>query len=204
MSKRVVVFVIMALVLSVAFTDIVSARVVEEHIWLVPAGDIDGKTLGYLKNNLPDCFPMTMNVTVDALKEIPKSAYNSSKKKYNADVILDDISNRTTVDVTNERALVVTDVELYTLDADSVSGISDVKKGISVISLKDGSGNLTLEKTLKLAVRELAHSWGLADCVNPRCIMNPTEHRRDTFCHECRIKLRHRYDKPLIKMPQIL
>jgi archaemetzincin len=190
------------------------AKVVEEHIFLIPIGKVDGKVLQYLKDKLPGCFPMTMNVAIDPQEEMPQSAYDQSRKQYRAAAVADEISQRITIDLRDERLLVVTDADLYAPELNFVFGLADAKKGIAVISLArlrnefyglKADEGLFLERALKEAVHELGHSWGLTHCPDARCVMffsnslADTDKKRNTFCHACRTRLRHRYDKPLIR-----
>lgn len=111
------------------------AKVFEECVYLIPAGKVDKKVLEKLKEKLPGLFPMSVKAVIDPEKEIPQAAYDPSRKQYDAQAVLDDISGRINLALTNERALIVTDADLYVPDLNFVFGLADAKKGICIISL---------------------------------------------------------------------
>jgi archaemetzincin len=53
---------------------------------------------------------------------------------------------------------------------------------------------------MKEAIHELGHSYGLAHCSRPKCVMffsnslQDTDRKRSAFCVDCRMKLDKRYD----------
>ena len=178
------------------------AKVIEECIYLVPAGNVDKKVLEKLKDKLPGVFPMTVKVMIDQSKDIPQAAYDPLRKQYSAQAILDDISQRITLTLINERALIVTDVDLYAPDLNFVFGLADAKKGIGIISIArlktDGNVAILYERALKEAAHELGHSWNIPHCPSPKCIMffsgslADTDKKRDSFCYKCQIGLENR------------
>ena len=118
------------------------------------------------------------------------------------------------IDIRDENALIITDVDLYMPDLNFVFGLADAKKKVCIISLTRLKNEfyglkpdyrLLIERAMKEAVHELGHTWGLAHCPDARCVMHfsdslkDTDNKRSTFCRSCRDALRHRYDKPLFK-----
>lgn len=195
--------VLIFLVVLIFLPNISQAKIVEEHIYIVPAGGVDKSIIEDIKQKLPGSFPMSVNAAIDPQEDIPQSAYNPSRNQYNAQNILDDISQRITVDTVNERALVITDVDLYMPDLNFVFGLADAKKGICIISLARLKNK---ERAVKEAIHELGHSWGLDHCPNPKCVMffseslSEMDKKRDTFCRTCQDKLHNRYVKPLVNV----
>lgn len=213
------IFIILSFLLSATLPDTSEAKVVEEHIYLVPAGDVDSKIVEGIKARLPGSFPMNVNAALEKHENITEAAYDPSRKQYNAETVLDDISGRLFLDTANERALVIVDVDLYAPDLNFVFGLSNAKRGVCIISLArlknefyglKPDNNLLLDRAVKEAVHEIGHSWGLAHCSNPKCVMffsnglPDTDGKRDTFCHDCRNKLHERYGKPLLGSLPIL
>lgn len=195
--------------------DLSQAKIVEEHIYIVPDGNVEKSVIENIKQKLPGSFPMSVNAVIDPQEDMPQGAYNPLRKQYNVQSISDDISRRITVDVVNERALVITDVDLYMPDLDFVFGFADAKKGICVISLTrlrnefygfKPDNNLFIARAVKEAVYELGRSWGLDHCPNLKCVMNftnslsDTDRKRNTFCPACQNKLHSRYGKPLLNI----
>jgi len=190
------------------------AKVIDEHIYLVPVGNVDSKVVEAIKRDLPNNMPMTLKIEIAPQEKIPESAYSSSRKQYNADIILNDISRRIRLDVRVESALVITDVDLYSKELDFVSGASDQSKLIGLISLsrlknelygEKPDNKLFLKRVVKEAASEMGHALGLSNCPNKKCVMyysdtiSDMEKRKSSFCHECYMKLRQRYIAPFVK-----
>jgi archaemetzincin len=199
---------IMSLFILAAFlAGAAEARVIEECVYLVPAGKVDKKVLEKLKEKLPGSFPMTMKAVFDPQREIAQAAYDPSRRQYSARAIIDDISRQINLAIVNERALIVTEADLYEPDLNFVFGLADAKKGICIISLArlknefyglKPDEKLLYARALKEAAHELAHSWKLEHCPNPKCAMffsnslADTDRKRDSFCYKCRIALENR------------
>lgn len=206
-------FILSLLISSLFIPDRAGAKVIAEHVYLVPTPEADEKTLEYIKDNLPGSLPMSVKVMIDPRQNMPQDAHDPSRNQYNAETALDDIARRVTLVTVNERALIVTDVDLYAQDLNFVYGLSNAKKGVCIISsarlknefygLKPDS-KLFLARALKEAIHELGHSWGLIHCSNPKCVMffsnaiSDTDRKRSAFCRDCRDKLRRRYEQPLL------
>lgn len=186
------------------------ARVIEEHIYIVPAGAAEERVLKSIKDALPRSLPMTSNAAIEPALEMPKAAYDASRKQYDARAALDELSRRITLTPVNERVIVITDADLYVQGMDFALGLADPKKGIAIISLArlKADYRLFIQRALKEAVYELGHSWGLEDCADPKCVMcisnslSEMDKKRGTFCHGCRSKLSQRNASPILKMPR--
>jgi archaemetzincin len=195
------------LVVLVCLTDTSSAKVVDEHIRIIPAGQIDNKIVGDLKNRLSGSFPMTTSLEVAARKELPQAAYNEERKQYDAQTIIDGIARQIGIDADNESVLILVDVDLYKANQDFVFGLSDKKKSINIISIaRFGSEkNLLLARSAKEALYELGHSWSVEDCPSIRCVMHYSDNvqsidkKGGIFCNKCRDVILLRYTKPLFK-----
>jgi len=210
-----IVPVLIFLIALISPSDVSDARIVDEHIYIVPAGGVDKGVIASIKQRLPGSFPMSVNAAIDPQEDIPQAAYNPSRKQYNAQNVLDEIARRVTVDIVNERVLVITDADLYMPELDFVFGLADAKKGVCIISLArlrnefygyKPDDNLFIDRAVKEAIHELGHSWGLGRCSNPKCAaffsnsLPETDRKRNTFCNECRNKLHNRYGKPLVSV----
>ena len=188
------------------------AITVDEHVYLIGAGSVDKVVLEKIKEHFADNFPARVKVVIDERREIPASAYDPSRKQYNAQAVLDDISGRITIAMTDERILVVVDSDLYVPGASYVLGLAEAKRGISIMSLarlknefyglkKDD--RLFYDRVLKEAIREVGLSRGLSDCPNPKCVMHSSgvvsdsDKKRSAFCNDCQLKLHRSYNAPL-------
>ena len=193
------------LILPLLFTLLVplaaDARVIEECIYLVPAGKVDKKVLEKLKGKIPGIFPMSVKAVIDPEKPLPESAYDASRLQYDAEKVIDGISQQLVLTIINERALIITDKDLYVPGVDFIFGLADAKKGVCIVSLArlSGEGNLFVERVLKEAARELGRSWKLPDCPSQKCVMHPSsaaadiDKERESFCYKCGIALENRY-----------
>lgn len=195
------------LLAALLFPDAAPAKVVEECVYIVPAGKVDKKVLANLKEKLPGIFPMSSKAVMDQERELPQAAYDPSRKQYDARKVLDAISQQVVLAITNERAIIVTDADLYVPGADFVFGLADGKKGVAIISLarlsgefygQKADGKLLASRALKEAARELARSWKLSDCSSRKCVMFPSsdpaviDKERESFCYKCRVALEKR------------
>ena len=198
---------IVLLALALFFPSAAGAKVIEECVYLVPAGKVDKKVLAKLKEKLPGIFPMSVKAVIDPEQKLPQSAYDTSRAQYDAQKTLDAISQQLVLTIINERALIITDQDLYVPGVDFVFGLADDKKGVLIVSLARLAGEfygqkaderLLAERALKEAARELGRSWKLPDCPSQKCVMHPSsspadiDKERESFCYKCCIALENR------------
>lgn len=190
----------------------VFAKVIDERIYLIPAGSIDKKVLDDLKSRVPGLISISAGVTIDPRQELPSEGYDTSRKQSSAEIALSHIAARTTIDTANECALIITDTDLYTQGSDHAFGFADAKKVMGILSLArlknefyalKPDDRLFYDRTLKEALYVLGRSWGLGECKNPRCVMyfskeiSDVDKKQKRFCVECDKSLRHRYSNAL-------
>ena len=196
----------------ISFSIPASAKVMDERIYLIPAGKIDRKVLEDLKERIPGLLPISAGVAIDPGQELSSEGYDTSRKQYSAEMALAHIAARTTIDTSNECVLIITDADLYTQGSDQTFGFADAKKVMSVLSLarlknefyglKPDERSLH-DRVLKEALYGLGRSWGLGDCKNPRCVMyfskevSDIDKKQNRLCVECDKSLRHRYSNSL-------
>jgi archaemetzincin len=193
--------------------DVGLARSVDERVYIVPAGPVDQKIVTALKERLPGCLPMAAKAVIEPPKDLPHAAYDAARNQYNAETMLGVLSRRVVIGEAMERALFVVDVDLYSSGPDPVFGLADPKKGACIISLArlrnefyglKPDNRLFIDRVVKEAVRELGRTYGIDGCSDRRCVMFSSgnlpgdDKKRDTFCVECRIKLRKRYGGSII------
>ncbi|MDD5428747.1 MAG: archaemetzincin [Candidatus Omnitrophica bacterium] len=198
-------FIILALLSLPVFADSGMAKIMDEHIYIIPAGRIDKDITGFVKDKIPGTIPANAKAEVDRQMELPELAYDPSRKQYDAVMMLDEMSRDITIDTGVERAIIITDADLYAPDSDFVLGFADAKRGIAVVSTARLGGEKLAERVLKESMRELGISRGLTDCPDRKCAMyfsnnvSGIDAKRSAFCRDCRDKLRRQYIRPIMK-----
>lgn len=204
-----------ALYLCMAFSApcAVEARSVDERVYLVPAGAVDARIVEKIKEALPGSFPMAVKAAVEPEREMPRHSYDPSRKQYDARIALDELSPRVRISPEMERALFITDADLFVPEKDFVFGLSDKDKGASIMSLKrlrnefygaKADERAFIGRAVNEALRRLGYSWGLSGCPDRRCAMYTPEKMTDDavsrarFCLDCQIRLRRRYSGSLL------
>jgi archaemetzincin len=176
------------------------AKIIDEHIYLVPSGNVEKNALENIKGRLPDYMPMRIKVEISPAEKLPQSAYDPARNQYNAEAVMRDIARRITMDKRNERIMIITDADLYSKDLDFVFGSADPDIGSCIISLarlkNEFYGNKPDEKIfygrlLKEAAHELAHALGIKHCLSRKCVMymsntiQEMDKKGAKFCPEC-------------------
>ena len=177
----------------------------EEKIYLVPVGNIDKEILENIKIELSGVLPQPAEIEIAPEEKLPESAYNPSRKQYRAGAILEYLLPRIRISLKNERALIIADVDLYEKGLNYVFGKAESNRGVCIISLArlrnefyglKPNPELFLKRSIKEAVHELGHTWGIVHCPNPKCVMYFSNSILDTdrkdfiFCSLCQKKLR--------------
>lgn len=174
-----------------------------ETLFLVPLEQIDQQILEKLRNCLAEIFPV--HVQISNPLALPKGAYNPKRNQYNSSAILSYLLSQIEE---YDRLLAVTNLDLFTHGLNFVFGEADIIHRIVIISvirlrqefydLHEDSA-LFFNRTLKEAVHELGHTYGMTHCPNSKCVMHFSNSLLDTdkknykFCENCQLKLDHHY-----------
>lgn len=192
------------------------AKIIDERIYIIPLGNVDKKITEKIKEAIPPALEITAKVEVSAEKELPGTAYDASRKQYDADKVMRDILKKFVLDIRIESALILTDADIYSKEADFVFGSSDERKKIAIVSLArlknefyglQSDNRLLASRAVKESVHEIGHSWGLSHCKNKRCVMylsdriEDIDKKSDSFCPACQRSVEKRYNSPLFKTP---
>jgi archaemetzincin len=162
-------------------------------IVLVPCGPVELKDLDVLMHALS---ARGMKVRIAKERKVPNDAFNRSRRQYKADSFL-----RIAQAEAGDRVLAVTNYDLYDGNLNFVFGLAESPGKRAVISffrLRMTADEETFrQRAVKEAVHELGHTWGLAHCPNPRCVMHFSNSLQDTDrketdpCESCDKKLQN-------------
>jgi archaemetzincin len=174
------------------------ARIELEMIVLIPIGEIEGAVLESLRQPLAQTFGQETQIS----GEMPllRENYYYSRNQYLASPLLSAIP----LPDPDNRVLGVVDVDIFAPGLNFVFGMADIPGGRALISLQrlrqefyglPRDEKLFSERTLKEAVHELGHTYGLEHCPDPTCVMHFSNRLRDTdvksweFCPKCQRKV---------------
>lgn len=168
-------------------------------IYLKPLGKIEEQILDILQQHLSRIFGDTVISPGD---QIPVSAFNDSRRQYNAASLLDLLKSYKMPE--RYKMLGIVDVDIYVPELNYVFGLADINGYCTIISLtrlrQEFYGlppdmRLFLDRVVKEATHELGHAFGLEHCDNNKCVMHfsnslqDTDIKGDVFCQKCKPKL---------------
>lgn len=159
-------------------------------------GSVESGVLAHLVGPIGNAFRRV--VRIGKPLEEPDYAYNPRRGQYLATSILQRLSGALLSD--EEKLLGVVDRDLYVPDLNFVFGLADPSAGVALISLtrlraefygQPPNEPLFLDRSVKEALHELGHTYGLAHCPDPDCVMHfsnsieDTDKKRAIFCPHC-------------------
>jgi archaemetzincin len=104
---------------------------------------------------------------------LPPSSWNASRRQYLSTDLLGALASIKRPEW--ERLIGIADVDLYVPDLNFVFGEADSRRGVAVFSLarlRAGADETLLSRRATTeAVHELGHTYGLAHCDKPTCVM---------------------------------
>lgn len=169
-------------------------------IYIIPVGEVEKETLLKLSWALKEKFEAVFEMGEPL--PILEDAYRAERGQYFATPILEELKQNIPKDA--EKVLGVLDVDIFVPALNFIFGQADLGGKVALISLirlrEEFYGNsknekLFFDRTIKEAVHELGHTFGLKHCDNPKCVMHFSNSLLDTdiketdFCEECRKKL---------------
>ncbi len=103
----------------------------------------------------------------------------------------------------------MTDLDIFVPGLDFVFGEADPAEGVAVISIarlreefhgREADQGLLLSRTIKAAMHEMGHLYGLKHCPDPSCVMGHSgsveekDRKNKDFCSLCRLRIKKSTD----------
>ncbi|HVA34142.1 MAG TPA: archaemetzincin family Zn-dependent metalloprotease [Candidatus Baltobacteraceae bacterium] len=168
----------------------------ESRVRIVPINTIDAVFLDRLALCLEERF--LADARVERSLVVPRSALNSTRQQ----LFLSTLTAKVLRAFPEENGilLAVTDFDLYKTSHRFIFGDGDDAQAVAAVSLhrlrsefygEEPDANLLFQRTLKEAVHELGHAFGLKHCYNARCAMYnsnsifETDNKMPHFCDVC-------------------
>jgi len=173
---------------------------VPEKVYLVPFGKTEQKTLEELQRPLEKAFGV--KVAIGSRAPLPREAYNPARRQYLSTAFLNALRRKHSKETC--KALGIVDVDLYVARLNFVFGEAEKPGKAAVISLTrlrpeyygdKEDRRLFADRTIKEAVHELGHTFGLGHCLYHECVMFFSNSLMDTdrksagFCKGCERRL---------------
>ncbi len=167
------------------------------NLLLIPLDQAKELKLDFLLALLAEIFQIKANLGRPL--KIPAEAYNYRRGQYNSSYILKRLGSILNL-ATNEKALLIADVDLYAEGLNFVFGEAEINGSLAIISvtrLRESFYGLPENEEIfqsrvkKEAIHELGHVFGLRHCSSSRCVMYFSNSLADTdrkswnFCPRC-------------------
>lgn len=154
-----------------------------------------------LLDNLAETLKKTLNINCEITEtmEMPDEAYDRERNQYHSTVIIKKLRTHRTSN--SHKILGVTEHDIFVPEFNYVFGQADINGPGAVISLhrlrqrfygKDDDDEIFHRRTMKEAIHELGHAWGVMHCKNSKCIMyfssiiEDTDKKLPEFCEKCK------------------
>jgi len=172
----------------------------EHKIILLPIGKVDGWVLDILEKDLAKTFECKIERHMPI--DLPGGAYNPERGQHYSSLILKKVHELIEVEK-QDKVFGITDVDLYTAGLNFVFGEAELGGQSAIISLTrlrqsyyslPENKTIFAERTIKEAVHELGHVFGLEHCPDPECVMYfsnsllDTDRKSVSFCPQCRAR----------------
>jgi archaemetzincin len=169
-------------------------------IALVPIGPPPAGLIPWLAARLPET--LGRGVVVGEGIPLPAAGYNPYRRQYRGEALL--AALRALPCPGAGRVLGLADADCYAPGLNFIFGQATLNGREALVALPrlrqsfydlPEAPGLFRQRALKEVVHELGHTWGLAHCPDPRCVMCFSNTLRDTdvkgtdFCRRCRGRL---------------
>jgi len=111
------------------------------------------------------------DIGIAAVIPLSEDAYDPSRDQYRSSALVEALVRHKQPEW--ERLLGITDVDLYTMGLNFVFGQADIERSVALFSLArlHADRDRFVQRAATEAIHELAHTYGLTHCKNPRCVM---------------------------------
>ncbi len=168
-------------------------------IYITSFGNIESRLLLATARNIKEIFGF--DVRLSSVPFPPRLGYNPARDQYHAGTILSYLSSVSFPHLI--KLVVLVSFDLYEENMNFVFGEAQLggrNAVVSIYRLRDKREKLFFERTFKEVNHELGHTFGLAHCDDPLCVMNFSNSLTDVdvkqrhFCERCRAKLESAFD----------
>lgn len=171
---------------------------------LVTIGSVPEKAFEWIENAAAEWFPLPLRRLPPL--SLPEGAYDKKRGQYQSVEIMKMLAQNAPPDAT--RVLGVTDVDLSIPMLTFLFGQAHLDGPIAVVSLcrlhqefygLPADETLLRERTVKEVLHELGHTFGLAHCSDPKCVMSLATHielvdgKEERYCARCGARLVERF-----------
>ncbi len=168
-------------------------------IGILSVGNVETTNLVPIKDGLPKVFPKTATRIFDENLQLSPNALDKKRGQYRSNQILAGIqayAQKTCFC----RVLGVLDTDIFVPDLNFVFGEATFPGNSALISLwrlkpefhgEPTNFELLADRSVKEAVHEVGHTFGLKHCHRPSCVMHfsnsifDTDKKQRVFCDEC-------------------
>jgi archaemetzincin len=170
-------------------------------VQLVPIGNIPQDLVSWLATSAEQVVPFQVKPGTSI--EIPPKAYDPNRDQYRGERLLDSLNKLE--DRKAERILGLIDVDCYAEGLNFIFGQASFSSRVAVVCLPrlhqsyyhlPEDAELFRERVLKEVIHELGHTWNLAHCPDPHCVMHfsnslpDTDKKKHEFCELCQRRLK--------------
>ncbi len=173
-------------------------------IGLLPIGSTSTGVILRLQEDIVDVFHNSVCIFLEEGLPLPPQSLNPARLQYRSERILGEVQRYAAVQKDLDRVLGVVEVDIYVEGLNFVFGQASCPGKAGLISLwrlrpefygAAARGDLLVDRSLKEAVHELAHTLGLGHCRRPSCVMffsnsiADTDRKNKAFCNSCNMQL---------------